>query len=237
MKKSISKLYLLLAAIIVGAMSVGFASCNSSDDPDNPATIFNIVTVKSNNTLSGSIFTFRVGETTPLITLTSTQAFNESYGVNPGDRIMIGYTLPAGQAADQSGPIDLISFMKVYNDTVCTATPEILNTWAAAGIYNTDIWRTGNYLNAYCVGPYNTSTPTHLCLYADTASIANGQVTMYLTLNDRNAAPTQQVDMYSSINLQKFFAKYPDVHTITVNVANPYNKPQVTFNDVYPLPD
>lgn len=235
MKTSFRKISLLLATVITGAMSLFLSSCNSSDDIDDRIMLYNLVTLEQMSTSGGMTFTFRTGETTPLITLTSSLSFAESYGIKTGDRVMIGYYLPEGQAADASGPIDLINFRMVYNDTVRTATENILSTWQTAQMSNTQVWRTGNFINAYSVIPV-TSPAVNICLYADPESISNGEMDLYLTLDNRSVSPSQQGECYASYNLRRFFMKYPDVHTLNIHMAGPANMGEVTFRDVYYLP-
>ncbi len=234
MKTSFRKISLLLATIISGVTSLFMTSCNSNDDFDDRVMLYNMVTVDQMSG-TGMSFSFRTGETTPLINLTSSLSLGDAYGIKVGDRIMIGYYLPEGQAPDASGPIDLINFRLVYNDRVRTLTDNILSTWQGAQMYNTQVWRTGNYINAFSVIPV-ASPAVNICLYADPASINNGSMDLYLTLDNRNISPSQQGECYASYNLRTFFIKYPDVHTLNIHMAGPYDKGDVTFRDVYFIP-
>lgn len=222
---------LLIAAAVIGT---ALTSCNDNSEIETDQLIYNIVTVKTAGT-SGMTFTFRTGETTPLLTLTSTMAYNQAFGFKEGQRVLIGYTIPTGSSAEESGPIDILNYRLVYNDTIRTATPNIVSSYLAAEMSNAQIWRTGNYLNAYAEIPVTTPA-VNLCLYADPESIKDGEVDMYLTLDNRNVSPSQRAGCYASYPITSFLNKHPDVHTFKVHVAGAFNQSKVDFNNVYFLP-
>lgn len=235
MKNSSWKKFFLPAVMILGLLSSSLTSCNS-DVEDSDPLVFNLVTLKSVSTTGGMTFTYRTGETTPLLTLTTPLTFSTEYGIKTGDRVVIGYTVPEGRPSDEGGPINLLNFRLVYNDTVKTATQEVINSWMAAQVNNTQVWRTGNYINAYSLIPVVTPN-VYMQLFADPASINNGSMDLYLTLSNISTSPTQQGECYSSYNLGNFFVKYPDVHTLKVHVAGAYGgSSEVIFKDVHYLP-
>lgn len=230
------KFFLPLLVAATAMLGTGLTSCNS-DEPSNSGLpqYFNIVTLKSASTTSGMTFTYRSGATTPLITLTTNLVFPDEYGIKPGKRVLIGYNLPAGQSEEMSGPIELINFRQVYNDTVRTATPQVVAGWMAAPMQSTQVWRTGNYINAYSIIPASNTNTIHL--YADPTTIRDGVAQMYLTLNNISATPMEQVDLYASYHLGSFLTKYPDVHTLVIHVCGAYDQQsEVTLRDIHLLP-
>lgn len=236
MKNPIWKKLFLPMTIVAAMLATGLTSCNSDDPGDNGMpSKYSLVTLKSNTPGMGTIFTFRTGETTPLITLTSSLNLDTAYRVRVGDRLVIGYDVPDGRPEDMSGPINLMNFRKVYNDTIRTATPNIISNWNMAQVSNTQVWRTGNYINAYCYLPVLTPA-VNLCLYADLASIENGSVNMYLTLSNPNANPGQISDCYSSYHIGDFLHKHPEVHTFVINVAGSGTDPRITMSNISYLP-
>ena len=66
MKNSSWKKFFLPAVMILGLLSSSLTSCNS-DVEDSDPLVFNLVTLKSVSTTGGMTFTYRTGETTPLL--------------------------------------------------------------------------------------------------------------------------------------------------------------------------
>lgn len=242
MKKSIimknsklQRMFIPLAvAIVTLASSLTACNSDSTDGPDLPA-YSNIVTVRSIVPGMGSTFTYRAGETTPIITLTSTYTqFNEQLGIKEGKRMLIYYNLPEGRQPNTDGPIDLQIYGAVYNDTIRTATPEIINSWGAASMQQTQVWRTGNYINAFSIMPLVNDVK--LCLYADLESINGESVDLYLTLNNNTLTPSQVSGQYASYHLADFLIKHPEITNFNIHLAGGDGHNAVTISNVHYLP-
>lgn len=220
-----------LALTAIAAATLTACDDEPSQEVANPTNL-TLVTL-SQYTSSGMVMTYRTGETTPLISLTTPLRFDTAQ-IKLHDRVIIGYDIPDGRPANTDGPITLLSYRTVYNDTIRPATRDILANWSIAPVSQTQVWRTGNYINAVAYVPL-VQPMQYLTLWADEATIENGECTMYLTLSNPMTEPAQRADVYSSFNIKPFLRRHPDVTTFKINVASAYGEPLVTFSDVHIL--
>lgn len=227
---------LLLPVVALAMMLPVLTACSSSDDPGNSSfpTSLRMVTLRQYLPSGGMVFTYRTGAVTPLITLTSSVSFDTA-AVRPGQRVIIGFNTLDARPDTVSGPIDLKVYRTVYNDTVISATPQVKESWSAAMVGSTQVWRTGNFINIGANIPYN-SPLVPMALYADEDNINAGICNMYATLKNINAAPGQLVEAYSSINIVSFLRKHPEVHTFVIHMAGNVDYP-VTIDNISILPE
>jgi len=226
---------LLLPIAALAMLLPVLTACNSNDPINNdefPSSL-RLVTLKQYLSSGGMVFTYRTGAVTPLITLTSSVSFDTA-AVRAGQRVIIGFNTTDGRPDTISGPIDLKVYRTVYNDTIIKADPQVLQSWSAAMVSGTQVWRTGNYINIGAAVPLN-SPLVPMALYADEETINAGVCQLYATLKNINAGPAQLVEAYSSINIANFLRKHPEVHTFVVHMAGDPDNP-VTISDVSLLP-
>lgn len=206
-------------SLAVTAMALTMlTSCNDDDYSNVSQPAYSVMaTLKSNG--QGSVYTYRTGETTPLVTVTSKITLDTAYHVSPGDRLVIYFDIEGDRTIEDNGPIDLRMITRVFNDTIRNATPEIISSWSAAPVSGTQLCRRGNYIDAWAFVPVPQQQPRYLHLFVDEASIADGRADMYLTLSEPNFAPGQSALVYSSFHLEKFLRAHPDVTTFRIHVA------------------
>lgn len=90
----------LISIVAAATAMFAFTACNSSDDSDTGNQYADIVTLES-TAPSGSVMTFREKDDSPLITLTTTQAFSAEI-FTPGTRILAIYH-PESNKRGESG--------------------------------------------------------------------------------------------------------------------------------------
>lgn len=210
-----------MAAIAVTVMAMTVLTACDDDNYDNVSLpeYSVMATLESNRQGAGSVFTYRTGETTPLVTVTSKIVLDTAYHVSTGDRLVIYFNTEDDRSMEQSGPIDLRMITLVANDTIRPATPVIISSWSAAPVSGTQVCRRGNYIDAWAYVAMNQQKPRYLRLFVDEASIADGKADMYLTLADPNTAPGQSALLYSSFHIEKFLRAHPEVTTFRIHVA------------------
>ncbi|MCM1028747.1 MAG: hypothetical protein NC342_00060 [Pseudoflavonifractor sp.] len=234
MIKPFSLKTLLAPLLLIGLLVPTLTSCDDNDDPNNVVipTVMNIVTLKRYLPEGGMEFTFRTGAATPLVTLTTPLRIDTSV-VKMGQRVLIGYNIPDNRPDSVSGPIDLISARKVFNDTIMPATQKVVESYAVAPVGQLQAWRTGNFINAMGLVPYYGTVP-NLVMYADEASISGDAIDMYITLNDPDTPPAQRIDTYSSFDIRRFIATHSDIHTFRIYYPGCQGEPLI-ISGIYPL--
>lgn len=228
----------IIPAVLATVMLASMTACGD-DDPTPGGTVYpsvvNMVTLSEYVPSGGMVFTFRKGEVTPVITLTTPLRFDTAH-VHQGDRLMIGYNIPDARPDSISGPIELINYRTIFNGAVVAASQTVVSTYPAAPVSQLQVWRTGNYLNAMGMIPYYGNPLPVLQLYADEASAKDGSINMYVTLDKLETPPAQQIDTYSSFDLCPFLEAHPGISTLRVYYTGCQGTP-VIFSNVYPLPE
>ncbi|MDE6587323.1 MAG: hypothetical protein K2K40_03180 [Paramuribaculum sp.] len=224
-------------AVAIPALAI-LTSCDDTEYESVSLPAYSIIaTLDSNRQGAGSVFTYRTGETTPLVTVTSKIMLDTAYHVSVGDRLVIYFNTEDNRSIEQSGPIDLRMITRVYNDTIRPATSTIISSWKSAPVSGTQVCRRGNYIDVWAYLPL-MQQQQYLRLYVDENSIAGGKADMYLTLDNPNLAPGQSALFYSSFHIEEFLRAHPDVNSFHISVAGAQSvNPVVELNGISLLPD
>lgn len=141
-------------------LAVTLWGCNKNEDPETPdTTLYQLVTYEGTNEETHvSVFTYQVIDDSPVITLTC--AFEPVKPLDPGTRLIIGYTT---ETPGESGPIELKQASTVLGGKAETSAEPSVQTSRA--ISPVTIWRTGNYLNITARATLNSGATTASLLY------------------------------------------------------------------------
>ncbi|MCM1076016.1 MAG: hypothetical protein NC411_01485 [Bacteroides sp.] len=198
-------------------ISLLFVSCSDDDGFDGKveAQLWDIVTYEGPKTDgSGSTFTFRQVNDTPLITLTSDKSLGDT---ETGNRLMIRY-IPLSGIAYQSGQINLISASMINQSAVKTEWKEEYNEWDRDKVFLYSIWRTGSFINFHLRLTYSAE-PRIFTLAPDTLTLGTVMPEFYLV--HVMSTPTDNHDRayFASFDFSEFW-NTPAVKGVKIHVAN-----------------
>ena len=149
----------LISIVAAATAMFAFTACNSSDDSDTGNQYADIVTLES-TAPTGSVMTFREKDDSPLITLTTTQAFSTEI-FTPGTRILAIYH-PESNKRGESGPVTVAAASPTLGtgSAPVPAVVDTLDNWASDRIVmpGESVWRSGYYLNM-AFQAISTATP------------------------------------------------------------------------------
>ncbi len=219
----ISPILRLFAAALV---AVALASCSGDDGVDGPVEIslWDIVTYEGPDGSSGSRFTFRQVNDSPLITLTSTATLSD---LDEGTRLAIRY-IPSSGNAYESGPVRLLQASKITQSEVAMEWNDDFDNWGRDKVYVYSLWRSGNYINAHVKLTY-TSEPRIFRLAADPATIESDWPVVYLVHILPGEIDNHDRTYLASFDISPLWLR-PDVKGVILKVANSnLNKDIFTF--------
>lgn len=132
--------------MLIVILGMSLSSCRDDDGVDGPVSmqLWDIVTYEGRNSNnSGSVFTFRQVDDSPLVTLTSDITLKE---IEQGQRLMIRY-IPENGKAYTSDRISLLSASKINDGKAETEWKSDYDIWNRDKVYLYSTWRTGSYIN------------------------------------------------------------------------------------------
>lgn len=222
---SILRLSLRLASLII--LPVILVACSDEEGVNGPvaAQLWDIVTYEgpaSGN--SGSTFTFRQVDDSPLVTLTSDKQLEDA---ESGTRMMIRYIPESGEAYTDSR-INLLSAARINNGPAETEWKKDYDDWNRDKVYIYSAWRSGTYINFHLRLTYSAE-PRIFALVLDPATRDSAMPEFYLV--HIMAKPTDYHD-------RAYFASYdiaeiwndPATSGVKIHVADTnLNKDIFTF--------
>lgn len=190
--KKLNQLALALFAVVLG---LGAASCN--DNKTDYQEMFMAFVTYTSSSDNGSVFTTRPNLDETPVTFTSTVVLAEKdYPL--GQRYIIGYTNQSGERF-QSGPINLMSIMKIINGKVEKATPEAIKDLTSTDVTMDLIQREGTYINFQATGPIQIQ-PKKFGLYVDENTITDKVPQVYVGFETDNTGGTMRT-FFASIDI------------------------------------
>lgn len=194
---------LLLSTLLAAAAIL--PSCNSDEPEPIPISFIDIVTLESSSP-TGSTFTFRKIDDSPLITLTSNNLVSTGDSVKRGLRLIMQYS-PQSKKQYESGPVTIMGLSVAFGEgkQIKLATPEQTHNWASDNITVNNMWRSGEYLNLGIVGR-TESDPRQYCLLIDSVTmetpVPEAHIIFEGTMGSQYA---QQVLLYASYDISNIW--------------------------------
>lgn len=198
--------YLLLAAA-----SLSFGACNSAGG--DPVTQYaDIVTLVASSE-DGSVMTFNAIDDSPLVTLTTTQAFSKD---QIGKRIFIIYTPINSDEHAVSGPVDIEHAATTIGGGAApiVAVADTLDNWASDNIEFMQAYRAGDYLNLGMT--LNTTTnPQKFECYVDKTTLDSEYPELRIIFKAKPGYDTQSYNFFGSYNISDIWYR-PNVKGVKV---------------------
>ncbi len=196
--KKLNQLALGLLAVIFG---FGAMSCN--DDKVDSQDMFMAFVTYTSSSDDGSVFTTRENLDQALVTFTSTAVLSEKdYPL--GQRYIIGYTNQSGNRY-QSGPINLMTVMKIINGKIETATSDAIAKLTETDLNIELLQREGTYLNIQATGPIQIQ-PKKFGLYVDESTVNDKIPQVYVGFETDNTGGYQRT-FFASIDIAQLWNK------------------------------
>ena len=207
------RIHLLLLALILGLAT---SSCRQ-DGVDGPVDMtFTEIVTFGGSTDSGSSFSFRQVDDSPLITLTSTQKF-ASDDLKAGDRMLIAYQNESNSAYT-SGPIDLIGAAPITTGSVATTWKDDYDIWDRDKVYLYSAWRSGEYINIHVRLTYSAD-PRIFTIAADPATLSSPWPELYLVHVMKEPITNHDRAYYASFSIAEIWDN-PATQGVKLHVAN-----------------
>lgn len=206
---------MLLAFMLLGIGAL--TSCSDDEGVDGPVDmqLWDIVTYEGAQSAgSGSVFTFRQVDDSPLVTLTSDRALKE---VDKGTRMVIRYVPESGKPY-VSGNINLISAARINQGPAEKEWKDEYSKWDRDKVFLYSAWRTGSYVNFYLRLTYSTE-PRVFALVLDPATAESEIPEFYLV--HIMSEPTDYHDRayFASFDIGEIWAR-DGVSAVKIHVAN-----------------
>ena len=188
--------YLILAA---AALSLG--SCNSDSEPGQSQYV-DIVTLDSSSE-AGSVLTYRVLDDSPLVTLTSTQAFSKD---QIGKRIFIMYSTVNNVEHGVSSAVNILYAGSTLGGGAAPlpAVVDTLDNWYSEEIQFMQAYRSGKYLNLGMTLPTTTSPEKFEC-YLDVTTENNEYPELHLVYKAKSGFDVQSMNFFGSYDISKIW--------------------------------
>lgn len=215
--------------LILAAAALFLGACNGSSDSVQQQYV-DIVTLDSSAQGVGSVMTYRVLDDSPLITLTTTQAFSQD---QVGKRIFIIYTTAEGVEHGVSGPIN-IQFANTTLGAGAAPLPAVADTlenWYSEQIDFMQAYRSGDYLNLGMT-LLTTTNPAKFECYVDVATENSEYPELHLIYKAKPGYDTQSMNFFGSYNISNIWNRY-DVKGIKL-FYNGANENSVTIEKEVP---
>lgn len=192
-----TKHYLLIA--LVGLL-LGLSSCSRSNDGDFNGVYFDFVTFVSSNE-SGTTFTMRKLNDSPLVTLHTTQTLTD-VNIDPGTRLLISYSSESGLHY-VSGTIKVYEIFLTEGKGALAlgTTAEATDNWASQTIKLGGIERSGEYLNFQVFG-YCTSETKVINFVYDQSTINSEMPDYYIIFNNLGNAIDGEHSFFCSWSIE-----------------------------------
>ncbi len=212
---AVSGRIVLLVVLLLGLAQ--FSSCSDDDGVDGPVDmqLWDIVTYEGPaSASSGSVFSFRQVDDSPLVTLSSDVTLKE---VDNGTRLMIRY-IPEGGKPYVSGNIRLLSASRINQGPADKEWKDEYSQWNRDKVYLYSAWRTGSHINFHLRLTYSTE-PRVFTLVLDPAT-ADSDVPEFYLVHIMNE-PTDYHDRayFASFDIGEFWNR-PGVSAVKIRVAN-----------------
>ena len=214
-----------LASVIIATL---LTACSAEGGVDGPvdAQLWDIVTYEGHLTgNSGSVFTFRQVNDSPLITLTSNKTLEDT---EAGTRMMIRY-IPENGKAYTDDRINLLSAARINNGSAETEWKKEYDNWNRDKVFIYSSWRSGTYINFHLRLTYSTD-PRVFTLVLDPSTRDSEMPEFYLV--HIMAEPTDYHDRayFASYNIAEIWDS-PSVKGVRIHVADTnLNKDIFTFH-------
>ncbi len=209
----------LISIVAAATAMFAFTACNSSDDSDTGNQYADIVTLES-TAPSGSVMTFREKDDSPLITLTTTQAFSTEI-FTPGTRILAIYH-PESNKRGESGPVTVAAASPTLGkgSAPVPAVVDTLDNWASDRIVmpGESVWRSGYYLNM-AFQAISTATPKKFYVYVDEKTVDSEYPELHVVFKSGNSSSMYNFAFYASYNIAGLWNR-PGVNGVKVYYFN-----------------
>lgn len=187
-------------AAITAVSALGMSSClDSNSEPTGDSIYTDIVTVSDIST-NRAVFTLQESNTSPLVTLTSSQTFNPG-NLKSGNRVVISYS-PSQGAHYKTDNITVIGMAEAFGlgqeipDTIAS----LAGNWKSKPVQMGAIWQTGKYLNIAFMAN-TTSNPTKCELLADSETLNSTYPEVHLIFEPNISSSTSDYIIYMSYSL------------------------------------
>lgn len=210
--------YLLLAAA-----SLSFGACNSIGG--DPVTQYAYIVTLASSNENGSVMTFNAIDDSPLVTLTTTQAFSKD---QIGKRIFIIYTPENSDEHAVSGPVNIVHVGATLGGGAAplVAVADTLDNWASDNIEFMQAYRAGNYLN---LGMTLTTTtdPQKFQCYVDETTLDSEYPELRIIFKVKPGYDSKSYNFFGSYNISGIWHR-PNVKGVKV-MWNGTDKNSVTL--------
>lgn len=170
-------------------------SCSDDAECNDQAFLSDIVTVESTGE-SGSRFTFRRYDDSPLITLTAPSLRLDDKTV--GRRVLLRYYPESGKPYTD-GDIRSLAISAVNCDTTVIRPVERYD-WASNAVFLNAIWRSGDYINVHLRAVYSDK-PRYFSLMVDSLTLTDPVPQVYLVHNTLGAPDSYMREVYASFDI------------------------------------
>lgn len=215
------KIQKILSTLFLACVAIGFSACNSDDD-EQYMQVTNIVTYLGTNTAGQTMYDYQEMNDAPNITLVSNATLSSDVAI--GDRLLIGFSVPAGTELISGMTVDLYTAIKVP-----TLTPKVEPVPTDKGqLYVQTLFRSGTWLNMQVLIPYTTDT--ELSVVVDPTTINTSTVRMYLIMSG-DAGGVSSSTSFASIDIKEYWedSSYRTIE-LYVNNSNTSGSSTFTFN-------
>lgn len=217
------KLNQLVLGLLAFVFCFSTASCNSDDNSDSSTTFMAFVTYAASNP-EGSVFTCRENLDNPLVTFTSTISLKaDTYTI--GKRYIIAYSNQSN-IRYQSGAIDLMAIMEVFNGKVETADVKAVADLTSTPIDVTLLQREGTYINIEATAPIQKDAK-QFGLYVIDETKDDEIPQVYVGFQSDNTGGYNRT-FYGSISIAELWNK-PGCKGINVHFQNNGIKKEIYF--------
>lgn len=203
--------------MLIVILGTSLSSCRDDDGVDGPVSmqLWDIVTYEGRNSNnSGSVFTFRQVDDSPLVTLTSDITLKE---IEQGQRLMIRY-IPENGKAYTSDRISLLSAAKINDGKAETEWKSDYDIWNRDKVYLYSTWRTGSYINFHLRLTYSKE-PRMFNIVLDPKTMDTETPEFYLVHIMAQETDNHDRAYYASFDIDEIW-NAPTTKAVKIHVAN-----------------
>lgn len=212
-----------LALPIIG-MAALLAGC-SDETPSEVAVVYDIVAFRGQEA-GPSTFTVAKPGSGVVATYTAQHAVINTEYVEPGQRLMLAYTLPDGREPYTSGAVNVTGYSRINNAEMSEGTHDKTVIENPEDVYLQSVWLSECYLNFNLMLPYDDNARLlDLMLDLDSADPACPDV--YLLHRRIEQQPTFQRRYYISYDISALVDNL-SISSFTLHLDNS-NLPDKTF--------